>query len=296
MIEIKSKAAFIFYMKIFEIQTQKVLALTKISLANYVINPYIGCQYGCLYCYAKYLKRSVKQSETRGWGEFVNVKINAVEVLKKELEKLNISAAENKPVVMLGSITEVYQPLEKKYKLTEQILKILIDFQIPTVILTRSNLILRDIELLKKLPKVSVFFTITSNNSLISQHFENQSPDYNTRLETIKKLRENNINVWAHIGPIIPYFTDTLVLIKDLKNIVSKIEFEALNTTTAPYNIVVEKLKNIDINKAVKFMKLYQSSETFNEYWHTEKNNIIFALKNTDIKTHFSFPQLNEYF
>lgn len=93
--------------------------MTKSKLADYVINPYTGCQHGCKYCYAVFMKRflDVKQD----WGEFIHVKINCPELLKKELKL-------NKPgTIFMSSVTDCYSPIESKYRLTRRILETIKD-------------------------------------------------------------------------------------------------------------------------------------------------------------------------
>ena len=106
-------------MKVNLVRTDKVLSPTSINLADYVINPYRGCEMGCAYCYSRNNKNM--KSRRKDWGNFVDVKINSIEILKKELndvENTNIK-------VLLGSITEIFQPVEKKYHLSEKIIKLL---------------------------------------------------------------------------------------------------------------------------------------------------------------------------
>jgi DNA repair photolyase len=271
-----------------EINADKVLGLTKISLADYVINHYVGCQYGCLYCYAKYTKRAKKRNIE--WGTYVDVKINSVELLKKELEK-------NRPeTVMLGSITEVYQPIEKKYELTRKILEILAEYEIPVVILTRSDLIKRDIDILKKLPKVSVFYTITFRDDDMIKLFENYAPGYKKRVDAITELYQNGINVWVHMGPIIPYFSEPEKVIEDLNTKIKKIEFESLNVTTAPLNKVVEKLKVIDFEKSNKLLSLYNNKSDYDEYWTQLQLRLEKLTHQKHLKNHFAFLPINDYF
>jgi len=271
-----------------EIQAERIISATKIQLADYVINHYTGCQYSCLYCYARYLKRTRKRNEN--WGEYVDVKVNAVQLLKKELPAIK------KGRVMIGSISESYQPIEKKYGLTAEILDTLHKFGIEEIVLlTRSDLILRDIELLKKFKKSTIFFTISGKDPLIKR-FENNTPSYEKRINAIISLIENSINVWTHLGPIIPYFLDPLEIIGDLKDKAGKIEFESLNATTAPLDAIVENLKNIDNAKAEMLRSLYSNTDDYKIFWIEEKRKILETAKKMNIKTFFSFPALNEYF
>ncbi|MBP7652424.1 radical SAM protein [Candidatus Dependentiae bacterium] len=276
-------------MKFNEICAEKILSRTQISLADYVINHYVGCQYSCLYCYARYSKRNLKSK--RDWGSFVDIKINAPFLLEQELEKVKPEK------VLLGSITEVYQPVEKKYELTRKILEILAEHKIKTVILTRSDLILRDIDILKKLPKVSVFFTLSDKNEKISELFENGSPSYKKRLSSIENLINEKINVWVHVGPIIPYFTDIDSIVSDiLKFKVKKIEFENLNKNSAPVDKMIELLSKLNPELGEKLKVLYSDFDAHNIYWRNEKLRMSELLEKINIKHHFSFLPLNDYF
>lgn len=213
-------------------------------------------------------------------------------MLKKEI------AVADKGRVMIGSISESYQPLEKKYGLTAQLLEILYDGGVDEiVILTRSDLILRDIGLLKKFKKCKVFFTISGGNELIKL-FENNSPIYEKRIEAISELQKNNILVWIHIGPIIPYFTNVKQILADLKHNcgLCKVEFESLNSTTAPIDEIIKKLMGLNHNDAVKLKDLYSNTENYSDYWISEKKKISEYSDMLGFKTFFSFPALNEYF
>lgn len=105
-----------------EIKAQRILNPTSIDLGEYVINPFKGCEFGCIYCYVRGNKTIKK--DPRKWGEFIDIRINAPELLKKELKLKKVKR------VLLGSTTECFQPADFKYKLMEQILNILIDNQV----------------------------------------------------------------------------------------------------------------------------------------------------------------------
>ena len=126
------------------IQCKSVLTRSRLPEVDYCINPYVGCLHGCIYCYARFMKRFTGHTEK--WGKFIDVKINAPEVLEKEL-----SRSPEKGTVLLGSVTDAYQPIERKYKITRAILEILLKHHFPISILTKSDLVVRDIDLLKKL-------------------------------------------------------------------------------------------------------------------------------------------------
>ncbi|MFH0879237.1 MAG: radical SAM protein, partial [Lentisphaerota bacterium] len=137
-------------MKVTEIQSKAILSASKIY--DYVINPYVGCQHACSYCYARFMKRFSKHKEP--WGEFVDVKINASDLLNVEI------ARKKKGSVWISGVCDPYQPLEAQYQLTRKCLEILADHDWPVFIQTRSPLVLRDLDILKKIKHCEVGFSI----------------------------------------------------------------------------------------------------------------------------------------
>ena len=187
--------------KLKEITCKNALVKSRISGVDYCLNPYTGCEHNCAYCYAIFMKRFTDHSEE--WGSFVDVKVNFLERLEKEIKRA-------KPgTVMLSSVTDPYQPLEEKYKLTRGALEILSKYNFPVHIQTKSDLVLRDIDLLKKLNEPEVGFTITCLNPEIQRKFEPGASSTEKRFEALKKLNQEGINTFIFFGPILPYFSDT---------------------------------------------------------------------------------------
>jgi DNA repair photolyase len=182
-----------------EIECKSVL--NKSALADYCINPYVGCQHACKYCYAEsYTRRFTKHTET--WGDFVDVKINAPTVLAPEIKK------KPKGTVYLSSLTDAYQLLERKYELTRKLLEILLQHQFPISIQTKSALVLRDLDLIRKFHEREVGFTMTTLNDHIRELFEPTSSSVEEKLQAIKQLKENNVKTYVFFGPILPYISD----------------------------------------------------------------------------------------
>lgn len=175
--------------------------LNKSQLADYCINCYIGCENACKYCYADSITRKFT-SHKETWGEFVDVKVNAPEVLKKEIRR------KKRGKVFISSLCDPYQPLEEKYKLTRKCLEILLLYQFPVIIQTKSSLILRDLDLIKKFKDCEVGFTITSLDESVRKDFEPNSSFVEEKLKAIKVLKENGIKVYVFFGPILPYLSD----------------------------------------------------------------------------------------
>jgi DNA repair photolyase len=170
--------------------------LSKSKVLNYTINPYIGCEHGCTYCYARFIKRFTGHREE--WAQFVDVKINAPSLLEHEIEKKRIGR------VWISGLCDPYQPLEKEYELTRRCLQILSRRDWPVTIQTKSRLVLRDIELLKKFNGLEVTFSIATADEKIRQLFEPSSPSLSDRIETLEKLHSEGVKTSAMIAPMLP--------------------------------------------------------------------------------------------
>ena len=175
--------------------------MNKSAILDYCINPYVGCAHACKYCYAESITRRFRFHK-EVWGDFVDVKINALEILRKEIRR------KNKGAVYISSLTDAYQPLEKKYGLTRKILGVLLKFQFPICIQTKSSLVTRDLDLLKKFDECEVGFTITTLDDDIRKDFEPNSSSVKEKLEAIKKLKDEGIRVYVFFGPVLPYLSD----------------------------------------------------------------------------------------
>lgn len=175
--------------------------LNKSGLADYTLNCYVGCSHRCIYCYARYIKRFKPRIE--GWGEFVDIKINAPQVLSKEVLKLKPGS------VFMSSICDGWQPIEAKYKLSRQCLKILLEAGFSPDILTKSSLILRDFDLLKAYKTPRLGMTITTLNYKLYKALEPYTSTPDDRLEALEKAQNQGIKRYVFLGPLIPELTDT---------------------------------------------------------------------------------------
>jgi DNA repair photolyase len=177
-----------------EIQSKTILSASQVY--PYVINPYTGCQHNCTYCYARFMKRFTGHKEP--WGQFVDVKVNAPDLLRREISR-------KKPGrVWVSGVCDPYQPLEGKYKLTRQCLEILVEHDWPVTIQTRSPLVLRDIEILRRGTAVEAGFSITSADDGIRRIFEPSAPPIQQRIRALDELHRAGIRTYAMIAPILP--------------------------------------------------------------------------------------------
>ena len=181
-------------MVIKEIYARNILSRSRVF--DYTINPYTGCQHSCTYCYARFMKRFTRHKEP--WGEFVDVKINAPDLLQQEITK--------KPSgrVWISGVCDPYQPLEARYKLTKMCLEILAQHNWPTTIQTKSALVLRDMELLRRAKKIEVGLTVTTGDERIRKLFEANVPSIKERINALEELRFVGIRTFAMIAPMLP--------------------------------------------------------------------------------------------
>lgn len=177
-----------------EIHSKTILSSSKIH--DYVINPYVGCQHACSYCYARFMKRFSGHKEP--WGDFVDVKINAPELLPREILK------KKRGTVWVSGVCDPYQPLEAKYKITRTCLQILAQNDWPVVVQTRSPLVLRDLDILKTGKNFEVGLSIPTANDNIRKIFEPCAPVIKERLKALEELHREGIRTYAMIAPMLP--------------------------------------------------------------------------------------------
>ncbi len=199
-----------------EIKAKSILS--KSGVYDYALNPYVGCGHQCVYCYAKFMKRFTGHTER--WGDFVDVKTNAPELLSREVEKKRIGR------VWVSGVCDPYQPLEKKYRLTRKCIEILVGSNWPFTVQTKSALVLRDIEILKRAQYCEVGFTVTSADDAIRKIFEPGASPVPKRLEALGVLHFNGINTFAMIAPILPGAEG---LVEKLKGKVDHVIVDRLN-------------------------------------------------------------------
>ena len=177
-----------------EINARSILVKSKVF--DYVVNPYIGCQHSCVYCYARFMRRFTGHKEP--WGEFVDVKINAPALLKHEIDKRLPGR------VWVSGVCDPYQPLESKYELTRKCMETLVEYGWPITVQTKSPFVLRDIALLKGSDKIEVGLSVTTADDEIRKSFEPNAPSIKERLKALEELHLAGIRAFAMIAPMLP--------------------------------------------------------------------------------------------
>jgi len=239
---------------------------------KYDLNIYRGCSHRCQYCYALYSHRYL---ENNNFFEKIYVKTNIVETLEKELS----SKKWRQEWVNLGGVTDSYQAIERQYQIMPKILELMIKYKTPITISTKSDLILRDIDLLEKLAKVTtvnVAVTITTWDEKLAQKLEPGAISSQKRMDIFKQLKGKGINLGLHLMPIIPYLTDTSENLENILRESGKIKMD----------YVIAGMLNLRSETRKNFLKFIQENypqladKYFREYkgvyWEKEKRREVY--------------------
>ena len=264
-----------------EVKISRILNPTSIDLGEYVINPFMGCEYSCLYCYVK--SNKVISKRPGEWGTYVDIRINAPELLEKEI------ASKKPKCVLLGSTTDCFQPAEKKYEVTKKILEILNKHKVYYHILTRSPAIAEYADLLKQGFCKKIYFTINNVSAELKNKLELKSPSYESRFEAINKMLDENIGVVPYFSPIIPWLSD----FKDIFSLFPKsdtVEFEGLNMNLININDIISEITSIRPDLQAKYERLLKDKAFYDAFWQAVKKDTIReaikAKKNYNIYIH----------
>src|SRR5438309_1236092 len=171
------------------------------------VNPYRGCEHGCIYCYARPFHEYLGFSAGLDFETKIMVKENAPELLRREL-----SSPKWKPkVIALSGVTDCYQPVERKLKLTRRCLQVLAEFRNPAVIVTKNHLVTRDADVLRELARhnaAAVFISVTTLDADLRKVMEPRTSPPAGRLSAIESLSKAGIPVGVLVAPVIPGLTD----------------------------------------------------------------------------------------
>ena len=253
-----------------QIEVNDYLTRSNLPASDYVINPYVGCPHGCKYCYASFMKRFTQHKED--WGTFIDI--------KKCNKKINLKKIEHKRV-FLSSVTDCYNEFEEKYELTRRILEQLVNVECELSISTKSKLILRDLDLLKKMKNLTVSMSINTLDENFKNDMDNAS-SINDRLNTLKELHKNGIKTVLFMSPIFPYITDFKEIIDVSKDFINEYWFENLNLRGSYKHTIFKYIENKYPNLLDKYNDIYNKKNK--NYWINLSKEIDEYCKTNNIK------------
>lgn len=249
-------------MNVNHVNAHSIITITKLENADYTINPYIGCTHGCVYCYAEYMARFTGHKSEK-WCTFLDVKENYTFPDNKFQDKN----------ILIGSATDPYNHFEKQFEKTRAILQNLTNSLAHIEILTKSPLVLRDIDVLSQIKDIKVGFSLSVDDEL-ARLTEPFAPPPSERIEAMRALHSAGITVFAFISPIIPFFSDYQTIVKSVEKYASYVGFENLNLRggfkAGVFNVIREYFPNI----FQRFASIYFSRQAFYKFWRIKEREI----------------------
>ncbi|WP_295154915.1 radical SAM mobile pair protein B [uncultured Brachyspira sp.] len=214
-----------------KIKTKNVITKSNLPVCDFSVNTYIGCTHSCKYCYASFMKRFTKHNEM--WGEFIDVKIwDKIKKTKKYAGK----------ELFVGSVTDPYNPQEEIYERTRTLLTELQGSGVKLSIATKSDLILRDLDIIKTFPNARISFSINTLDKTFKNDMD-KAVSIDRRLAAMKKFYKAGIRTICFISPIFPGITDVKAIIECVKNQCNLIWLENLNLRGEYKAVIMDYIK-----------------------------------------------------
>lgn len=236
-----------------EIEVKGILTKSNLPVCEYSVNPYVGCTHACKYCYASFMKRFVGHSEE--WGTFLDV--------KRWTEIKNPRKYAGKEL-FIGSVTDPYNPQEEQFERTRALLEQLKGSGAKLSIATKSDLILRDLELIKSFPQARVSWSINTLDENFREDMDS-AVSIERRLAAMKKFHDAGVRTTCFISPIFPEITDVKAIIERAKTQCNLIWLENLNLRGGYKSVIMDYISE----KYPQLLPLYTEiySKNNREYW-----------------------------
>lgn len=215
-----------------EKQVKSVITKTDIPVCDYAVNPYIGCTHSCKYCYASFMKRFANHPEP--WGEFLDIKF------WPEIKNPGKYAGKE---FFFGTVTDPYNPQEEEYKRTRSLLEQLKGSGVKITIQTKSDLVLRDLDLIKDYPDIRVGFSINTLDEGFRADMDN-AVSIERRLAAMKTLHDERIRTTTFISPIFPGLTEVADIIERVKGQCQLVWLENLNLRGSYKAVILDYIRS----------------------------------------------------
>lgn len=252
---------------------KSILSKSNLPIAGFTVNPYVGCSHACKYCYATFMKRFTGHKEE--WGTFLDVKY---------WPKIKNPSKYDGETIIIGSVTDAYNQYEKEYERTRYFLEEMSESNANLIITTKSDLVLRDLDLISKFPDPLISFSINT----LDEEFKNDmddAPSIKRRLKALKKIHKLGIRTTCFISPIFPAITDSIEIIKEVTDFTDYIWLENLNLRANYKKTIMDYVKNnypeflgfyedIYLNKDIGFWK--DLNEKINQF--CQKNGYLYVI------------------
>ena len=248
-------------------EVKSVISKSNLPIAGFTVNPYVGCAHACKYCYADFMKRFTNHKEK--WGTFVDV---------KHWPDIKNPQKYSGQTIIVGSVTDGYHPCEKEFEKTREFLKEFEGADANLIITTKSSLILRDLDLIKKFPDPIISLSINTLDEEFRRDMDNASP-ISERLNTLKKFHDEGIKTVCFVSPIFPGITDVFEIINEVSDYVDYIWLENLNLRGAYKKVILDYISEKHPDLELLYEDIYKHKNM--DYWsELDKKIEEFANKN----------------
>lgn len=193
-----------------EVRCKSILNRSSMGFAEYTVNAYLGCAFGCSYCYVPVLRTRRGQIDAESWGAWVEVKTNAPDVLRRQMINVEPEAR-----ISIGTAADSWQPVERRYGIAREMLRELAYYDNPVQIVTRSPLLMRDIDLLQRMRTVWVGVSIPTFDEGVRRVFEPHAPTIPARRRLVRALVEAGVPVRLFWCPLLPGVTDNARTVRE---------------------------------------------------------------------------------
>lgn len=250
-----------------EIEVQSVMTKSSLPVGGFSVNPYVGCPHACKYCYASFMKRFTGHTEP--WGTFLDV---------KHWKPITNPHKYDGQRIVIGSVTDGYNPYEEEFCRTRRLLEELKGTNAEIMICTKSDLVLRDLDLLKKFPKVTVSWSINTLDEQFRMDMD-RAVSIERRIEAMKKVYEAGIRTVCFVSPIFPGITDVKSIIRRVRDFADLIWLENLNLRGQFKGTIMSYIKDNHPDVHALYDEIYNKKRM--DYWESlEKEISMFAKQN----------------
>ena len=269
------------------VDVKSVLTKSNLPVADYSVNPYTGCEHACKYCYASFMKRFTNHPEP--WGGFVDV--------KRWPEIKNPGKYAGKEL-FIGSVTDPYQPLEEKYRRTRVLLEQMQGSGCTVSIATKSDLILRDLELIRSFPNARVSWSVNTLDEQFQKDMD-EAVSIERRLAAMEAFHDAGVRTTCFISPIFPSITDVPAIIRKAKSHCNLVWLENLNLRGGYKTVILDYIAEKYTGLAPLYEAVYKKGDR--SYWamldeemrrFTREEGLLYVRNDDSVKRPFEEPPI----
>ena len=243
-------------------KTKSLCTPSKLPASDYVINPYVGCTHGCRYCYASFMGRFTGHSEP--WGTYLE---------PREYESMRLPRDLRGKTILIGSVTDAYNPAEARFRLLPPILRALAGCEAHVEILTKSDLVLRDIDLIRAIPDAAVGISLSNLDQADNAVLEPGASSAEARLNALRVLHDAGVRTYLFAAPYLPGLTDLKQLAEAVRGSVDSICVENLNLRGAAKKDVIERITTRHPGLSALYQSIYLGGKG-PAYWKSLEEEI----------------------